>query len=379
MSFHLLSQAMHAKKAPAARSATGYGSYEKYNYRLPNVDELASSNIVMEINRDGSGRVEKSRIQPVEVLSRSIQDYLPPAGPYYDMMQFEKVFGKNLMNKSNKCMSCWKQKHVNSLRDCRQECALCRTGDHVGSGCHAPYMPMTLWELLGHMPPHGYQLRPEAAEQAYLVLAGIIHLQENKAWPIRPNMDHPLVREFYEGRDHPEPLFRKATIPARAAGTSKAQAKLITTHAETVNETETAPVLATALPTTGTASVDSSLPNIAKPHTAAVVSIEQEQEELPWAIQEVVDEEIVAENQALPPTMVEQLRGMIAERDAKVAELEKRLADQGKELEEVKAMIGMKDEDHRRWMDEKDDRISELENAADIARSALGPSKRARR
>ena len=222
---------------------------------------------------------------------------------------------------------------------------------------------MTLWELLGHMPPHGYQLRPEAAEQAYLVLAGIIYLQENKAWPIRPNMNHPLVREFYEGRDDPEPLFRKATIPARADKTSKTQAKLITTRTETVNETEAAPVLATALPTTGTASVDSSLPHIAKPNTGADVSIGQEQEELPRAIQEVVEEDIVAEGQALPPTTVEQLRGVIAENDAKVAKLEQRLANQGKELEEAK------------------NRICELEKVVDNVESSIAneSNKRARR
>ena len=56
-------------------------------------------------------------------------------------------------------------------------------------------------------------------------------------------------------------------------------------------------------------------------------------------LQEVVDERNVAEKQALPITLVEQLRGVIAEKDAKVAELEQRLADQGKELEEAKNRI----------------------------------------
>ncbi|KAI4943418.1 hypothetical protein J4E91_009327 [Alternaria rosae] len=322
----------------------------------------------MDINCDGSGRVEKMRIQPVEVLSRSIQDYLPPVGPYYDMMQFEKVFSKSLMKKSNKCMSCWKPKHVNSLRECEQECAICRTGDHAGSGCHAPYMPMTLWELLGHMPPRGYQIRPKAADQADLVLAGIIKPQENKAWPIRPNMDHPLVREFYEGRDDPEPLFRKAMIPARVAKTT------------TVNEMEAAPVLATALSTTGAASVESSPPEIAQPYTAAEISIEQEQEEVSRYLQDVVDDENGAEKRALSQMTVEQLLNVIGEKDAK-------LAEQSKKLEEVKAMIGIKDEVHRRWMDEKDDRIREkddrireLENVVENVRSNIAneSNKRAR-
>lgn len=325
----------------------------------------------MEINRDGSERVEKMRIQPVEVLSRSIQDYLPPAGPYYDMMQFEKVFSKSLMKKSNKCMSCWKPKHVNSLRECEQERAICRTGDHAGSGCHAPYMPMTLWELLGQMPPRSYQIRPEATDQAYLVLAGIIKPQDNKAWPIRPNMDHPLVREIYEGRDDPEPLFRKAMISARVAKTSETRVKLITIHAATVNEMEAAPVLATALSTTGAASVESLPPKNAQPYTAAEISIDQEQEEVSRYLQDVVDDENGAEKRALPQMTIEQLLDVIGEKDAK-------LAEQSKKLKEVEAMIGIKDEVHRRWMDEKDDRIREkddrireLENVVENVRSSM--------
>ncbi|KAI4656270.1 hypothetical protein J4E93_000989 [Alternaria ventricosa] len=331
MSFHLLSQAMHAKKPPAARSTTGYGSYDKYTYRLPSTEELANSTIVLEINRGPNGW-ERKRIEPVNVLSRPIEDYLPPPGCYYDMMQIDKVFGNNLMKKRNKCMSCWKPKHVDSPRECDQECAICQTGDHVGDGCHALYMPMVLWELLGYRPPHGDQVRPEAAEQVYLVLAGIIMPQENKTWPIRPNMDHPLVREFYEGRDYPEPLLKKAIIGARTPKTSDSRVKLITTPAATVNETEAAPVLATALPTTGAASVEFPPPNIAKPYTAAKGSIEQEQEEEPRALQEVVEDESVADEQVLPPTTVEQLREVIAEKDAK-------LVEQGKELEEAKNRI----------------------------------------
>ncbi|KAH6858864.1 hypothetical protein BKA58DRAFT_444050 [Alternaria rosae] len=180
-------------------------------------------------------------------------------------------------------------------------------------------MPMTLWELHGHMPPRGCQIRPKAVDQVYLVLAGIIKPQENKAWPIRPNTDHPLVREFYEA---------------------------------TVNEMETAPVLATALSTTGAASVEFSPPKIAQPYTAAEISIEQEQEEVSRYQQDVVDDENGAEKRALPQMTVEQLLDVIGEKDAK-------LAEQGKELEEVKAMIGIRDEYHRRWMDEKYDRIRE--------------------
>jgi len=140
---------------------------------------------------------------------------------------------------------------------------------------------------------------------------------------------------------------------------------------------DAAPVLASVLPTTGTASVDLPLRNIAKPHTATRPDIKHEHEEVFQPLREAATERNGAEKQALPLTTVEQLRGVIAEKDAKlaerdqrVAELEQRLVDQGKELEEVKAMIGM-----------KDDLIGELENAHDIARSALAkiPSKRARR
>ena len=71
------------------------------------------------------------------------------------------------------------------------------------------------------------------------------------------------------------------------------------------------------------------------------------------SLQEAATERDGAEKQALPLTTVEQLRGMIAERDAKAAELEQRLSDQGKELEESNALI------------------RELEDAIELARSTL--------
>ena len=102
---------------------------------------------------------------------------------------------------------------------------------------------------------------------------------------------------------------------------------------------DAAPVLASVLPTTGTASVDLPLRNIAKPHTANRPHIKQVHEEVFQPLQEAATEGNGAEKQALPLTTVEQLRAVIVEKDAKLAELEQRLADQGKELEAAKNRI----------------------------------------
>ncbi|KAI4703783.1 hypothetical protein J4E89_009752 [Alternaria sp. Ai002NY15] len=150
---------------------------------------------------------------------------------------------------------------------------------------------------------------------------------------------------------HPlNPALRAEKAPAPRSATGD---KPYEEYDSTVNDPKTAPVLATALPTTGTASVDLPLRNIAKPHTATRPHIKQEHEEVFESLQEAATERDGAEKQALPLTTVEQLRGMIAERDAKAAELEQRLSDQGKELEESNALI------------------RELEDAIELARSAL--------
>jgi len=109
---------------------------------------------------------------------------------------------------------------------------------------------------------------------------------------------------------------------------------------------DAAPVLASVLPTTGTASVDLPLRNIAKPHTATRPHIKQEHEGVFQPLQEAATERNWVEEQALPITLVEQLRAVIAEKDAK-------LADQSKELEELNSLI------------------RELEDAIELARSAL--------
>jgi len=109
---------------------------------------------------------------------------------------------------------------------------------------------------------------------------------------------------------------------------------------------DAAPVLASVLPTTGTASVDLPLRNIAKPHTATRPHIKQEHEEVFQPLQEAATESNGAEKQALLLTTVEQLRAVIAEKDAK-------LADQSKELEELNSLI------------------RELEDAIELARSTL--------
>ncbi|KAI4958930.1 hypothetical protein J4E86_002650 [Alternaria arbusti] len=114
----------------------------------------------------------------------------------------------------------------------------------------------------------------------------------------------------------------------------------------TVNEMDVAPVLASVPPTTGTASVDLPLRNIAKPHTATRPHIKQEHEEVFQLLQEAATERKGAEKQALLLTTVEQLRAVIAEKDAK-------LAEQSKELEELNPLI------------------RELEDAIELARSTL--------
>jgi len=88
----------------------------------------------------------------------------------------------------------------------------------------------------------------------------------------------------------------------------------------TVNDPKTAPVLAAALPTTGATKVVLPLRNIAQPNTAARSNIKQQHERLFQPLQEFVDESNVAEKEALPPTIVEQLCAVIEEQDAKQAE-----------------------------------------------------------
>ncbi|KAI4917718.1 hypothetical protein J4E85_009810 [Alternaria conjuncta] len=147
---------------------------------------------------------------------------------------------------------------------------------------------------------------------------------------------------------NPALLIEKAPAPRSATGD-----KPYEEYDSTVNDIDAAPVLASVLPTTGTASVDLPLRISAKPHTPTRPHIKQEHEEVFQPLQETATERNGAEKQTLPLMTVKQLRAVIAEKDTKVAELEQRLADQGKELEELNSVI------------------RELEDAIELARSAL--------
>ncbi|KAA8615418.1 hypothetical protein Alg130_10497 [Pyrenophora tritici-repentis] len=204
--------AMYAKKTPrqSAQSAVGYGSYAETSYRLPFSEELSNSDYIMQVNRDENGP-EIKRVQPVKRLSRPPEDYLPPPGPYFDFMQLERLFGKFDWREKNKCLSCWKPKHTKTLRECDEECKVCKTGYHAGRECHATYVPEVHWTSQGHKPIQGYQIRPDMNEQVYLILAGILEPTEDKTKPIRPNMKHPIMEDFYKDREDPAPLAKEDT------------------------------------------------------------------------------------------------------------------------------------------------------------------------
>ncbi|KAI1679323.1 hypothetical protein KJE20_11505 [Pyrenophora tritici-repentis] len=257
--------AMYAKKTPrqSAQSAVGYGSYAETSYRLPFSEELSNSDYIMQVNRDENGP-EIKRVQPVKRLSRPPEDYLPPPGPYFDFMQLERLFGKFDWREKNKCLSCWKPKHTKTLRECDEECKVCKTGYHAGRECHATYVPEVHWTSQGHKPIQGYQIRPDMNEQVYLILAGILEPTEDKTKPIRPNMKHPIMEDFYKDREDPAPLLKRERVRAKAARSDERRARLIRMALNSSAKEDTpATTMAKCKPPRDSISLEDSYPSIA--------------------------------------------------------------------------------------------------------------------
>ncbi|KAF1828093.1 hypothetical protein BDW02DRAFT_603765 [Decorospora gaudefroyi] len=83
-----------------------------------------------------------------------------------------------------------------------KKCKVCKTDNHHGKQCTALYLTDAWWRThgrdLGANPP--VQVHPTAGQWAYLVLAGVLVKPTSLKDPVVPNMEHPLVKEFYKAQ-----------------------------------------------------------------------------------------------------------------------------------------------------------------------------------
>ena len=164
------------------------------------------------------------RITPIEELKLAIERYLPPPGEFYDQFTMytnfdEDYFNIRLDNGGSgvimKCVCCWQRHHGVPRKKCTKLCSVCKTPSHPGTEC--PKMYVTLRWLKDHQSlPHGIgmQVRPTPSEQAYLVVAGVLKDWKDLEGPVVVNMDHPLVKAFYEGKAPPHEILNENVAPA---------------------------------------------------------------------------------------------------------------------------------------------------------------------
>ncbi|KAL7780100.1 hypothetical protein CFE70_010121 [Pyrenophora teres f. teres 0-1] len=104
-------------------------------------------------------------VVPLLKFLTPIENCLPPSGPYFDEFVLEKKFGKQTFE---------------------------------------IYVRMGWWKTRGHTPSPRVHLRPNVRALAYLVKAGCLFSISKVIQPIRANMNHPLVKEFYQGKPQPQ-------------------------------------------------------------------------------------------------------------------------------------------------------------------------------
>lgn len=138
------------------------------------------------------------QINPVRELKCPIAHYLPPAGQYYDQKVLESVFCGTDPNKA--CVLCWNIKIAGQVCKCRKKCILCGS-NHYGANCLKVYASVKWWRDHGRRPRKKAQLRPSLGERAYLVVAGVYKDWEGLEDPVVVNLEHPVVKAFYKGKD----------------------------------------------------------------------------------------------------------------------------------------------------------------------------------
>ncbi|KAJ4378101.1 hypothetical protein N0V83_000933 [Neocucurbitaria cava] len=175
---------------------------------LPSAEELKGSKIDIEVS---PGVVK--RIPAAEGLKREVERYLPPSGRYYDQNTVEAIFASSIFAGRGRCVSCWSPKHVLSMRRCKRQCCVCGTEEHLGLECPALYATWRWWREHGHTPSPAIQSRPTTAQLAYLIVAKVVKPIENIQGPLIVNMDHPAVREFYQGKAAPEVILSQPKEP----------------------------------------------------------------------------------------------------------------------------------------------------------------------
>jgi hypothetical protein len=139
-------------------------------------------------------------VTPVKELKDPVERYLPPAGQYYDQSAFGAI------DLEQCCVLCLHMKHTGQECKCTEKCILCRTKQHRHRDCSRIYASIKWWQSHGHHLRKRAQLRPILRERAYLVVAGVYKDWERLEDPVVVNLEHPVVKAFYKGKDAPSAL-----------------------------------------------------------------------------------------------------------------------------------------------------------------------------
>jgi hypothetical protein len=107
------------------------------------------------------------------------------------------------------CVCCWKKAHLKKKgQKCYQVCSVCGLSSHPGEEYRKMYVTMRWMQEHGSN-RHGnnMQIRPTYAEIAYLVVAGVFKDWREANGPIIVNMEHPIVKAFYQGKVAPHEIL----------------------------------------------------------------------------------------------------------------------------------------------------------------------------
>ena len=184
--------------------------------KKPTAEQLRKANIRV-IDRSGA----LQRVAPADGLKDTIVRYLPPAGPYYD----QSVLGASteMSKKGEKCVFCWNAKAGSKKCNCKNKCVLCDTKEHRGFECPKLYASMRWWHKRQHHPRPKARVRPNPAERAYLVIAGVLKDWKVLDEPVNVNMNHPVVKAHYGGKKVPQALTSLRNAPQSASTIATAQ------------------------------------------------------------------------------------------------------------------------------------------------------------
>lgn len=162
----------------------------------PTAEQLLKSNVRVE-KRPGVTQ----RIFPVNRLYGFIKRFLPPPGSYFDQSTVNKA--SEAIKADEKCIFCWHQKDGDKDCKCEKKCVLCKSNGHPGGQCSKVYVGIKWWRARGHRLRNQFPLRPNPAERAYLVVAGVFKDWKQIEERVIDNMKHPFVKDFYRGKKAP--------------------------------------------------------------------------------------------------------------------------------------------------------------------------------